>query len=176
MQMLHAQLNCCLLAADASLPDLQIWAGVIFVVLAGVLVAFAWGPLANALDRREKGVEEHIAAAKREHDAARQLLSQYEEKLAGAAAEVKAMLEEAKRDATQTRADILAEAKQAAQAEHDRAVRDVRNAKEAALKEIGEAGADFAIDLAAKIVAREMNSDDHQRLIRDAVGQFPSKN
>jgi F-type H+-transporting ATPase subunit b len=175
MTVIPAQLDAWLLAAGKG-PDLQIWIAVMFLILVGVLLRFAWGPLTGALDGRQRGIEDHIEAAKKQHDQAKALLAQYEQKLAGAAAEVKEMLAEAKRDAEQTRVDILSEAKAAAQAEHDRAVRDVRNAKDAALKEIGEAGADFAVELAAKIVAREVTPGDHVRLIRDAVAQFPNPN
>jgi F-type H+-transporting ATPase subunit b len=83
-------------------------------------------------------------------------------------------LDEARRDAEHTKAEILAEAKAAAQAEHGRAMREVRNAKEAALKEIGEASANFAVDLAAKIVEKEINPADHSRLIREALVKFPT--
>lgn len=157
-------------------PDLAVWTGVVFFVLLTVLGKFAWGPIIAALEKREQGIAGDLAAAEQKHQEAKDLLGQHQVKLSQAADEVREMLEEARRDAEQTKADILTEAKAAAQAEHDRAMRDVRNAKDAALKEIGESGANFAIQLAGKIVEKELQTDDHTRLIRDAVAKFPSQN
>ncbi len=156
--------------------DLAFWTAIIFVVLLTVLGKFAWGPIVKALDDREQGIADNIAAAENQHVEAKRMLGDYETKLATAADEVREMLEEARRDAEHTKGEIVAEAKAAAQAEHDRAMRDVHNAKHAALKEIGEAGANFAVDLAGKIVEKELSADDHDRLIREAVSQFPSDN
>lgn len=157
-------------------PDLAIFTAVIFFVTLAVLWKFAWGPITEALQRREEMIAGNIAAAQAQNDQAKQLLGRYEKRLSGAADEVRGLLDEARRDAEHTKAEILAEAKAAAQAEHDRALREVSNAKDAALKEIGEAGADFAVNLAAKIVEKELSPDDHNRLIRDAVSKFPSDN
>lgn len=154
--------------------DLAVWTGVVFLVLLAVLGKFAWGPIVAALVKREQGIADNIAAAQAQHEEARRMLSQYEDKLASAADEVRQLLEEARRDAEHTKTEILAEAKSAAQAEHDRQMREVRNAKDAALKDIGEAGANFAVGLAAKIVQRELRADDHTRLIREAVESLPT--
>ena len=157
-------------------PDLAIFTAIVFLVLLFVLGKFAWGPIVTALEHREKQIANNIAAAAEKHAEAKELLTDYQGKLAKASDEVRLMLEEARRDAEHTKAEILAEAKAAAQAEHERAMRDVRNATDAALKEIGESGANFAVDLASKILQKELTADDHTRLIRDAVGKFPSRN
>ena len=160
-----------ILAVD---PDLAVWTAVIFLVLLAVLWKFAWGPISEALDRREKGIADNIAAAAATNEEAKQMLVDYQARLAGTADQVREMLEEARRDGEHTKAQIVAEAKAAAGAEKDRAMRDVRNAKESALKEIGEMGANLAVELASKIVEREVSPQEHTQLIKDAVAKFPS--
>lgn len=157
-------------------PDLAVWTGIVFLVLLTVLGKFAWGPVVAALDQRERQIADDIASAANKHEEAKELFADHEQKLAGAADEVREMLEEARRDAEHTKSEILAEAKAAAQAEHDRAMRDVQNAKDAALKEIGEFGANFAVQLAGKIVEKELTAEDHTRLIRESISNFPSRN
>src|SRR5262245_29807260 len=76
--------------------DLAVWTFVVFFVLLAVLAKFAWGPITEALDKRERHIAENIAAAQRAQDDARNMLAGYERKLAGAADEVRAMLEEAR--------------------------------------------------------------------------------
>ncbi len=161
-------------------PDLAIWTAVVFVVLLIVLSKFAWRPLLGALESREHTIHEHLAAAERSHDAAKALLAEYERKLASASEEVKAMLDEARRDAEHTQQQILVEARAGADAERARALRDVEAATDVALKQIAERSTNLAIDLAGKIVGSKLSAADHNRLISEAVGKFtassPSQN
>ena len=107
-------------------------------------------------------------------------MAEYQAKLASAADEVRAMLEEARRDAEHTKQEIVAEAKSAAAAEHDRQMREIRTATDSALKQLAESSAKLAVDLAGKIIRQKLNPQDHQKLIREAVDKFaarePSRN
>ncbi len=154
--------------------DLAIWTFVVFVLLFFVLKKFAWGPISESLDRREHHISENIEAAKRAQDDARQLLAEYERKLAGAADQVREMLEEAHRDAEHTKQDILNEAKTAAKAEHDRALRDIRTAADSAVKELSQRSADLAIQLAGKFISAKLTPDERSRLVQDSLTKFAS--
>ena len=139
-----------------------------------VLAKFAWGPIVEALEHREQGIADQISAAEAKNEEAAQLLVDYEKRLGNAANEVRELLEEARRDAEHTKGQIVAEAKAAASAEHERAMRDVGNAKDAALQAIAEVGADMAVTLAGKIVKKELKAEDHAELVREAVVRFPT--
>jgi F-type H+-transporting ATPase subunit b len=155
-------------------PDLAIWTVVVFVALLIVLKKFAWKPILGALESREHNIHENIAAAERSREEAKAMLAEYERKLASATDEVRAMLEEARRDAEQTKQQILVEAKAGADAERLRALRDVEAATDAALKQIGERSANLAVELAGKIVGAKLSAADHSRLISEAVTKFPT--
>lgn len=157
-------------------PDLAIVTAIIFGVLMAVLWKFAWGPISQALDQREKAVADNIAAAQQQNEEARRLLSEHESQLTNAAAEVKQLLEDAKRDAESQKQSILAEAQAAASAEKDRAVREIGSAKNAALQSLAEKSVDTAVGLAGKIVSRQLSSDDHSELINETLQNFPSDN
>jgi len=155
-------------------PDLAIWTFVVFVVLLAVLRKFAWGPILSALEGREHHIAEHIAQAERNHEQAKQLLGQYEQKLAAAAAEVRDMLDEARRDAEKAKQSILAEAKSGADAERLRALRDIETAADAALESLAKRSADLAVDLAGKILQSKLTPAEHSRLIEEAMAKFPA--
>lgn len=155
-------------------PDLAIWTFVVFVVLLAVLRKFAWGPILAALEGREHHIAEHIAQAERNHEQAKQLLSQYEQKLAAATNEVREMLEEARRDAEKAKQSILAEAKSGADAERLRAVRDIETASDAALESLAKRSAELAVDLAGKILQSKLTPAEHGRLIEEAMAKFPA--
>ncbi|MCH8840160.1 MAG: ATP synthase F0 subunit B [Planctomycetes bacterium] len=132
------------------------------------------------MEEREQRIEGNIAAAQGKHEEAKLLLAQHEAKLATAADEVRALLEEARRDAEHTKAQILVEAKQAAEAERDRAVRDVERAADNELKSLAETSADLAVDLASQVVRQNITADQQAQLVRDALSKLvitePSKN
>ncbi len=157
-------------------PDLAVVTVVVFLLLLAVLSKFAWKPIVEALDRRERSIAENIAAAAAQNEAAKELLSQHEAKLRTASDEIREMLDEARRNAEAAKAGIIAEAKTAAQAEQQRAVREVQHATDAALRQLAEKTADLAVDLAGKIVTEKLTASDHARLVRDAVAQLPSTN
>lgn len=155
-------------------PDLAIYTFVVFFILFIVLAKFAWGPIAEGLDKRERGIADNIAAAQRSNDEAKSLLAQYEKRLSAAEDEVRTILEEARRDAEHTQQQILAKAQTEAEATRDRAVRDIQAASAVAMKELAEHGSQLAVQLAGKIVGAELNSAGHTRLIQDALAKFPA--
>ena len=58
--------------------DLAIWSFVVFLVLLAILTKFAWGPIVAGLAKREQGIEENIAAAKRANEEAKKVLADYD--------------------------------------------------------------------------------------------------
>jgi len=157
-------------------PDLAIWTVVVFLVLLGVLRKFAWGPIVAGLERREKMIADHIAAAEQSHADAQRLLAEYEGRIAKAHDEVRALLDEARRDAEHTQQDIVAKAKVDAEAELARAKREIETAKDQALITLAESAANQAVDLAGKILGAKLNPAEHISLIDKALTGLPNRN
>lgn len=158
--------------------DLAIFTFIVFVLLVAVLWKFAWGPISHGLEKREHHIADQIAAAERANVEAKQMLAEYERKLASAQDEVRAIIDEARRDATTTQQDILAQARADAAAEMDRAKREVQTAKEQALRELAETSANLAVELAGKIIRTQLDAGQHAQLVSEALSQFhtPSVN
>ena len=157
-------------------PDLAIVTLIVFLLLMAILGKFAWGPIAKALDDREKSIANNIDEAKRNAEASQQRLAEYEAKLAAASEEVREMLAQARRDADAAKERIVAEAQEAASRERERAVADIEAAKSSALSEVAQKSADMAFVLASRIVRRELKPEDHAQLVREAIEKLPSKN
>lgn len=155
-------------------PDLAVFTAIIFLVLLAVLWKFAWGPISEALDQRERGIAEQIAAAQRTHQDAKELLAQHQRRLDGAADEVRGLLEQARRDAEAHKQQMVSEARDAARAEKNRALREIDAAKNLALKDLAQTSVDTAVGLAGRIVRRQLKPDDHADLIQEALKEFPS--
>jgi F-type H+-transporting ATPase subunit b len=152
--------------------DLAIYTFVVFLLLLAVLWKFAWGPISDGLERREQAIADNIATAENAAEDARRLTDRYEAKLAGAAEDVKKIVDSARREAEVNAQRIIDKAQVKASEEGDRMLHEVETAKEAALKEISDRASDLAIDLAGQIVGRELSPSDHERLIEQAQADF----
>ena len=157
-------------------PDLAIFTAIVFVMLLLVLRKFAWGPITEALDKREQGIADYAEQAKQSARQAEQTLVKYQARLDAAADEVREMIAEARRDADSTKQRIVAEAQDAAQKERDRALADIEAAKNKALSELAQKSIDTAVALAGQVVRREIKTADHATLIQEALLKFPSQN
>ena len=156
--------------------DLAVYTFVVFLLLLAILGKFAWPKISVALLEREKRIEANIAAAEAKHEESKRLLAAHEAKLASAAAEVRALLEEARRDAESTKEEIIAEARAGARAERDRAVREIELASDHALKNIAETSANLAIELAGKVIRESINPAKQQELVRSALSKLNASN
>ncbi len=155
--------------------DLAIWTAVVFIGLVLVLGKFAFRPIATALDQREQSLADRVASAEKANADARQLLDQYQQRLAGSEQEVEQMLKNAKEDAEKSADTIIQKAKQAAENEHKRALNEIEAATDLALQELASKSADLATNLAGKILKQEIDSKRHSELINGAMRQFSKK-
>lgn len=160
--------------------DMALWTAVVFVLLLLVLGRFAWGPIADGLEKRESRIAGEIQAAEKANSDAKALLNEYQQKLNLAGDEVRQLIEQAKREAEVAGQRIVGRAREEADAEKRRAVADIELATAGALKEMAERSADLAVSLAGKIVQQRLSASEHSALINEAVAKFaklePGKN
>ena len=156
--------------------DLAIYTLVVFLVLLTILWKVAWGPIASSLEAREKHIHNEIAAAEGANAEAKRLLGEHAKKMAEVQNEVRAIIDEARRDAQHTQQEIVKQAQVEAQAARDRATREIEQAKDHALQEIFHRAADVATEVAGQILRRSMNPQDHRDLVQQAIKDLPSRN
>lgn len=156
--------------------DLAIYTFIVFLVLIALLSKYAWGPIAAALEAREKHIHEEIAEAERANLEAQRLLAEHGKKLAEVQNEVRAILDEARRDAQHSQQEIMKQAQLEADATRQRALRDIEQARDKALQELFQKAADVATDMAGQIVRRTINTQDHRDLVQQVLQQLPSRN
>ena len=155
--------------------DLALFSLILFVIVLAILGTFAFKPIVKALDDREKQVADNISGAERANQEAKELLSQYQDKLSEAEGEVKAIVEAGKKEAERAGDLIVAKARDAAEAERVRAAKEIESATDGALQELAARSADLAVSLAGKIIRQNLDAESHAELIQTAVSDF-SKN
>jgi F-type H+-transporting ATPase subunit b len=165
------------LSLDWIEQDLALWTAVVFLLLLAVLTKFAWKPIVEGLDKRERSVADQIAQAEAANQKAKDILAEYERKLAAAGNEVRAIVEQGRRNSEKLGQTLIDKAKQDAEAEYQKSLKQIDAATAAAIKELAGQSAAMAVELAGKIVRGKLSPQDHSRLIQDAVAGFTqSKN
>jgi len=148
------------------------WTLLIFGLVLLVLGKYAWGPLLDTLKKREDFIRESLESAKADREAAETRLQEYEKRLTEARAEATALVEEGRRDAEVLRHRIEEEARAEAEKMIERAKREISIARETAVKELYDVSSRLATDIAGRIVSRELEPADHERLIRESIAEM----
>jgi F-type H+-transporting ATPase subunit b len=153
--------------------DLALWSGVTFVIFIFVLARFAWKPLIAALDEREGKVRGDIAAAEQARLKAEQLLAEHSKKMAQVQDEIRELLAQARRDGENLKQEIVGQAQKEAVAAKDRAVQEISRARDSALKDLFDVMATEVAHATRHVLGRSVNASDQDRLIDEALAQFP---
>ncbi len=149
-----------------------LWTIIVFLALLAILRAAAWKPILKVLAEREKFIGDSLQKAKEEREKAEQLHQQYEDQLTRARANASAIVEEGRRDAEVVRRNIEEEARKEADAMVARAKREIQLATETAVKELYELTGTLATRAASRIIKKELNPQEHRRLIDEALDDF----
>ncbi len=156
--------------------DGAIFSLVVFLMLLAVLGIFAWKPISEGLAKREALIAKALEDAKKASETAAATMKEYQSKLEAAHAQATDIVSEARKVAEGTAQRVLAEAQADAARQRERALSEIETAKQAALSEIAGKSTDMAFGLARRVVGRELNQNDHQQLIADALQHMPSRN
>lgn len=149
---------------------------VVFLLLLALLGKFAWGPIAAGLDHREQHIAEMISTAEKNQLAAEHRLQELEARLAAQADEAREAISAARREGEILKEKIIGEAHAAAVQEKEKAIEEIRSAKNLALREIAQKSVNTAVDLAKNLIHREVREADHAQLISDSLAQFQANN
>lgn len=142
------------------------------LILFLVLKHFLFKPVNKILDERKKNVEDTYRQADEKLTEAARLESEYTEKLANAKAESAEIVKNATKRA-QTRSDeIIAEAKSEASSIIVKANADIEKEKKRAVNQIKDEISDIALAVAEKVVEKEIDPKDHERLIESFISEL----
>jgi F-type H+-transporting ATPase subunit b len=152
--------------------DLGLWTLVVFGLLLYTLRRLAWKPMLEGLHRRESTIREALTEAQKAREEAQQLQARLKAEMDQAQGKVREVLEEAHRHAQETTDEMVARARAEIQTERDRLRREIDLARDQALQHLWSQAAQLATLVAAKAIRRQLNSDDHRRLVDEAIADL----
>lgn len=149
--------------------SLIFWEIVSFGILLWVLYKYAFPPILETLETRERKIRESLEQAERLRVEAERRMQEYEAKLTLASRDAEAVLIQAKERAQR----LLDENEQRLVAEAERvkgdAAREIDQERRKAIQEIRNQATDLALLVAEKVVERSLTDADHRRLADEAL-------
>jgi F-type H+-transporting ATPase subunit b len=167
------QIDDCQEAPNPLIPGVNeiIWGTAAFVILLGVLWKFGLPPVRNMMKRREERIRDDLERAERARTEAEEELAQYRRQMADARNEAARILEEARQSADEVKRQIRSQAEAEAAEIRTRAQDDARLAGERAAADLQHQVADLSIELAERIVERNLDRDTQLALVESYIDQ-----
>ena len=149
------------------------WTLIVFLVVLFILSKYAWKPIMNAIKEREETIEESLKSAQKARDEMASMKADNEKLLNEAREERMKIL----KDAKEVKENIINEAKERAKQDAAKIMedtkREIENQKNAAMAEVKNQTAALAMEIAEKILRKELdNRDSQERYVEKLVDDF----
>lgn len=121
------------------------------------------------IDARRKAADEEISQAKAARAEAETIQREYEKNMADAKAEANAIVASAQKTATARSEELIGEARTQAAQIKQKAEEDIAQEKKKAVNDLKNEIGGIAMEIASKVVEREIRESDHQALIDEFI-------
>jgi F-type H+-transporting ATPase subunit b len=151
---------------------LMVWTLVVFGLTMLLLWKVAFPRIGEALDRRQRAIEESIDVAERTRKEADQLLAEYRERLTDARHQADEIVARARKAGEQQEADAVVKAKERREELLAQARRDIETETRRAIQEIRAEVADLTVMATEKVTRKTLTSADQRRLVEEALSEL----
>ena len=153
-------------------PGIFLWTIVTFLIVLLILKVKAWGPLVEALENREKQVEDSLKAAEKAIEEAEKVSGDYEQSIKDAQIKSQKIISDSKKAAEKVKAEIEKMASEKAESIIENAKEKINSEKDNAIKDIRDIAIDLSIDIASKVIEKNIDSEENKRLIEEAMNNI----
>ena len=163
----------------AAIKDVE-WGTIIvtlatFAILLALLKKFAWGPLKEVMDKRERDINKDIDDAEQAKENAQKLEEENQKTLKEIQEEVQRILEDAKVQARKQQEEIIHEANVRANGMIETAQSEINSQKERALADINNQVSELSVLIASKVLRKEISEQDQKDLVEKYLKEAGDK-
>jgi len=151
---------------------LMIWTLLVFGISMYVLAKVAFPRIQQALDKRQRLIEDSIDTAERTKREADAILAEYRERLAEARAQADEIVARARKTAEHHETEAIAEAKAKRDEMLEQTRREIEAETERALRAIRGEVADLTVRATEKVTRKSLTVDDQRKLVDDALAEL----
>lgn len=160
---------------DLPNTSLIFWEVITFAILLFLLVRYVYPPIRDTIQKRQAEIERSIDEAEMTRKEARELLAEYRRQLDEARGESRRILDDARKQADAQRERIKKEAREEGDKIIQRAREEIGRERESALREVRREVAGMVILASERVIGREVNNDEHERLISQALDDLEAE-
>ena len=146
------------------------WGNLLILFL--LMKKFLFGPVKKIMDERQAEIEKNISDAEAAKANAEGLKAEYEEKLKSAKKEADTILTTASKNALLKEEEILKGASEKASALLEKAEEEIAMERRAALEGLKGEVSEIATSIAAKIIEKDIDEKDHEKLIEKFIDEI----
>jgi len=150
----------------------MLWTLVAFGITVVLLARLVFPRISEALEKRQKAIEDSIDSAQRTREEAEKLLAEYRERLHEARSQSDEIVQRARQTAETHEREVKEHSRQLAAEASARAARDIEAATARALGELRQEVADLTIIATEKVTRKVLDSSDQKRLVEEALGEL----
>lgn len=152
--------------------DLGVYTLIVFGLLMFILSKYAWPHIKSGLEKREANILSALEQARQDAAVARTELDAARKELANAAQQAREILDEARKDAEALKVTKTEEGVKEAQAERERAKREVETRMEVMKKELLQEVAELATLMASKALRRQVTLENQRELLDESIAEL----
>jgi F-type H+-transporting ATPase subunit b len=156
-------------------PGLFIWTILTFLVLLALLGKFAWRPLLKALDARQELIRKSLDDAQQAKQELERLQQESVQILRTARVEAESIVSRSRSDADRLREDLKQKARTEAETIVRNAERQIQLETQRALQQIRHEAVDLSVQIASKLIRRNLSREDNERLIDEALKEVEGR-
>lgn len=142
-----------------------------FLILLALLKKYAWGPLMGIMKQREEHIAGEIDAAEKSRTETSKLLEEQRELLKQARQEAQGLIENAKKQGDIQRDEIITLARTESDRIKESAKAEIEREKEQAVATIRDQVASLSVMIASKVIEKELNATEQEKLINDYINE-----
>ncbi len=150
-------------------PGLFVWTILTFLLLFTLLAKFAWKPLLKALSEREEKIRSSLEQAEEAQHKLEQLNEEGEKIIGKARSEAQSIVADGKAAAEKIRDEIESTAKEKAASIVSQAEKQIATEKDQAISEIRGEVAALSIQIAEKLIRKNLSKEDNMALINESL-------
>jgi F-type H+-transporting ATPase subunit b len=151
-----------------------IWGSIAFITVFVLLGRLAYPAIKKTMDARTEKIRESLDDAEKTKTEAQTILEDYQRQLNDARNESNRIIEEARQTADQLRQDLTQRAEAEVAELRRRAQEDIASAQQRAVADLRSQVSTLAIELAEKVVERNLDRDTNMALIESYINQLES--
>jgi F-type H+-transporting ATPase subunit b len=151
---------------------LMIWTLVAFFVTYLLLRKLAFPRIQEALQRRQKAIDDSIDAAERTRREAEELLGEYRERLREARKQADDIMDRARKAGEQHERETVDDARKRREELLEAARRDIEIETQRAIQELRKEVADLTVLATEKVTRKALDDADQRRLVDEALSEL----